>query len=234
MKTSVLLALCAACALAQPVKRFAGFGISTVGGNLGCVVTVGGRGAGWGHCPALQGNKLFVNGLEGREITPAEQEELKNYQAELATFRQELKAAMEQRRAELESRRAGGAVSSAAKPAKTPEPPKKPSFCSEQVTTQYIFDGCKVQNNVVYVGSTYARKLTDAEVEELKQFDKEMSVYQKSVSASLEQQLGELFGAAFSGQARVARPSAEPSAAAATAAAPVDAPKTPNFCTLIV
>lgn len=137
---------------------------------------------------------------------------------------------MEQRKAELEARRSGAAVSSAAQ-IKTPEPPKKPSFCSDQTTTQYIFDGCKVQNNVVYVGSTFARKLTEDEIEELKQFDKEMTVYQKSVSSSLEQQLGELFGAAFAGQARVNRPTAEP---APTSDAPVVAPKTPNFCTLIV
>lgn len=49
--------------------------MSTVGGNLGCVVT---------------GNKLFVNGLEGRELTGDEQEELAEYQQKLVTFRQEL------------------------------------------------------------------------------------------------------------------------------------------------
>lgn len=34
------------------------------------------------------------------------------------------------------------AVSSAVK---QPQPPKKPSFCSEKVVTQYVFDGCSVQ-----------------------------------------------------------------------------------------
>ncbi|CAD5210990.1 unnamed protein product [Bursaphelenchus okinawaensis] len=215
MKYVILLALCGL-ALSQPSKRFAGFGISTVGGNLGCVVT---------------GDKLFVNGLEGRELTDDEQSELKEYQVKLGAFREELRAVVEQRKADLEARRSGAAPASTSKPTANPEPPKKPSFCSEQTTTQYIFDGCKVQNNMVYVGSTFARKLSDSEIEELKQFDKEMTVYQKSVSANLEQQLGELFGAAFSGQTQIARATPEPVSTSATPAAP---PKTPNFCTLIV
>uniref|UniRef100_A0A1I7RQ36 Pepsin-I3 domain-containing protein n=2 Tax=Bursaphelenchus xylophilus TaxID=6326 RepID=A0A1I7RQ36_BURXY len=214
MKYLILLSFCGL-ALSQPVKRFAGFGISTVGGNLGCVVT---------------GNRLFVNGLEGRELTADEQKELTEYQGKLTTFREELRNVMEQRKAELEARRSGAAVSSA-KPIQTPEPPKKPSFCSEQTTTQYIFDGCKVQNNMVYVGSTFARKLTESEIEDLKQFDKEMTAYQKSVSASLESQLGELFGAAFAGQTQIARATPEP---VTTSSTPVAPPKTPNFCTLIV
>ena len=28
-----------------------------------------------------------------------------------------------------------------------PKAPPKPSFCSENITTQYVFDGCKVQVN---------------------------------------------------------------------------------------
>ncbi|KAI6184085.1 Proteinase inhibitor I33, aspin domain-containing protein [Aphelenchoides bicaudatus] len=197
MKTLILLCVTVAVVFGQPVKRFAGFGLSslsTVGGNLGCVVT---------------GNKLFVNGLEGRDLTSDEQEELKEYEGKLKTFRQELKQILEERRAELEERRRSGDRSSALEnqtARKTPEAPKKPSFCSEQATTQYIFDGCKVQNNNLYVGSTFARKLNDQEIEELKQFDKEMTVYQKSISSNLEQQLNDLFSGAFSGRTQASKP----------------------------
>jgi len=222
MKTPTLLCLVVAVACAQPVKRFAGFGLSslsTVGGNLGCVVT---------------GNKLFVNGLEGRDLTSDEQAELREYQQKLTTFRTELKQLLEERRSEAEERRRSGDRSALENQStqKTPQAPKKPSFCSEQATTQYIFDGCKVQNNVVYVGSSYARKLNEQEIEELKQFDKEMTVYQKSISSNLEQQLNDLFSGAFSGRSQTKQPSEK--AAAPTTSTPADPPKTPNFCTLIV
>jgi hypothetical protein len=222
MKTIVLLCLTVALTQAQPVKRFAGFGLSslsTVGGNLGCVVT---------------GNKLFVNGLEGRDLTSDEQNELKEYQQKLSTFRQELKKILEERRTEMEERRRSGdnkTPTEVQTTQKTPQAPKKPSFCSEAATTQYIFDGCKVQNNVVYVGSSYARKLNDQEIEDLKVFDKEMTVYQKSISSNLEQQLNDLFSGAFNGRAQSAKPT-EKSVTPTTAS--VEPPKTPNFCTLIV
>lgn len=206
---------------ANRAKRFAGFGLSslsTVGGNLGCVVT---------------GEKLFVNGLEGRDLTAEEKDELADYQQKLALFRDELKQAIAEQRAELEERRAGGQSVAPAEPRKKPQAPKKPSFCSEQATTQYIFDGCKVQNNVVYVGSTYARRLTDSEIDELKQFDKEMTAYQKTVTSSLEQQLSDIFSGALSGgRPQISRPAEKPASTPLTA--PAEAPKSPNFCTLIV
>ncbi|KAI6196923.1 Pepsin inhibitor Dit33 [Aphelenchoides besseyi] len=203
---------------AQPVKRFAGFGLgglSTIGGGVGCVVT---------------GNHLYVNGLEGRELTADEQQELRDYEQKLATVRKQIKSIVEERRRNGEA----GISNENLKNQKTPEAPKKPSFCSSEATTQYIFDGCKVQNNAVYVGNTYARKLTEPEIEELKQFDKEMSEYQKArfsfqqrFSATLESQLSELFG-----RSSISRGSEK--AVASTASTPVEPPKTPNFCTLIV
>jgi uncharacterized damage-inducible protein DinB len=94
-----------------------------VGGNLGCVVT---------------GNKLFINGLEGRDLSSDEQQELREYQEKLASFRQELKQVLEERRNELEERRRNGDRTGVENQTsqKTPQAPKKPSFCSEQATTQ--------------------------------------------------------------------------------------------------
>ncbi|KAI6172168.1 Pepsin inhibitor Dit33 [Aphelenchoides besseyi] len=210
MKLLFLLGLIVV-ANAQPVKRFAGFGLgglSTIGGGVGCVVT---------------GNHLYVNGLEGRELTADEQQELRDYEQKLAAVRKQIKSIVEERRRNGEA----GISNESLKNQKTPEAPKKPSFCSSEATTQYIFDGCKVQNNAVYVGNTYARKLTEPEIEELKQFDKEMSEYQKSVSATLESQLSELFG-----RSPISRGSEK--AVASAASTPAEPPKTPNFCTLIV
>lgn len=84
-----------------------------------------------------------------------------------------------------------------------PEPPQKPSFCSGDTTTQYIFDGCKVQvtasivyykytlkklfqNNKIYVGNQLARDLTDDEIDQLKKFDQQMTAYQSQINASLQ------------------------------------------------
>ncbi|KAI6242773.1 Aspartyl protease inhibitor [Aphelenchoides fujianensis] len=121
--------------------------------------------------------------------------EFNDYAKKLAAVREEIKQLVKERQAEaLERRRTGESAIAATTNQKTPEAPKKPSFCSAEATTQYIFDGCKVQNNAVFIGNTFARKLDATEIEELKQFDKEMSAYQKTVSASLESQLSELFG----------------------------------------
>lgn len=91
--------------------------------------------------------------MEGRELTADEQQELSDYQQKLKVFREELKKVLEERRNEVEERRRSGDRSAVESQAaqKTPQAPKKPSFCSEASTTQYIFDGCKVQNNIVYV-----------------------------------------------------------------------------------
>jgi hypothetical protein len=73
-----------------------------------------------------------------------EQTELAEYQSKLADFRKELKRILAERHAEAEERRRSGdnsAQSDNRNTQKTPQAPKKPSFCSEEATTQYIFDG---------------------------------------------------------------------------------------------
>lgn len=90
--------------------------------------------------------------MDGRTLTSDETEELREYQQKLTTFRQELKQLLEERRAEVEERRRSGDRSAVENKTeqKTPKAPTKPSFCSEQATTQYIFDGCKVQVTFPY------------------------------------------------------------------------------------
>ena len=259
-------ALCAlalvAFASAGPAKRFAGFGgvLSSVGGNLGCVVT---------------GNKLYINGLFEKNLTSGEQEEFSDYQQRLTTFKTEIRQAIAQRRQELlEQRRKNGengemitvdqsndesSASSSASNSSLPKPPEKPSFCQGDLTTQYIFDGCKVQvsyfhfwswifanriffqNNKVYVGQEYARDLTTDEIQKLQDFDKKMTAYQAQLSSSLQQQVKEIFGdqlAALFGNGRVnstlsASTPAPIESDATTTAAPIEAPDAPNFCTIV-
>uniref|UniRef100_A0AC34FFG6 Pepsin inhibitor-3-like repeated domain-containing protein n=1 Tax=Panagrolaimus sp. ES5 TaxID=591445 RepID=A0AC34FFG6_9BILA len=247
-------------ASANPAKRFAGFGnvLSSVGGNLGCVVT---------------GNRLFINGLFEKNLTSGEQEEFSDYEEKLQEFKKEIRQVIAQRRQELLDQRkqngsgqqqqqtgmlsmeesndeqqqpSSSALSSASSSSSNsnsslPKPPQKPSFCSGDTTTQYIFDGCKVQNGKVYVGSQYARDLTSDEQQRLQDFDKKMTAYQAQLSSSLQQQVKELFGdqlAQLFGSGRVnsssmATTPAPESDEATTAAAILEAPEAPNFCTIV-
>jgi hypothetical protein len=137
------------------------------------------------------------------------------------------------------------AQSSSNAPMKQPEPPKKPSFCSEKSTTQYVFDGCSVQGDNVYIGENFVRKLTDKEQQELERFDKQFTAYQKAVTNNFKQQVQDIFGKNFgslfeasssksSTEASAIEPSSESPSASSTAPQQLEAPKTPNFCTLIV
>uniref|UniRef100_A0AC34PY25 Pepsin inhibitor-3-like repeated domain-containing protein n=1 Tax=Panagrolaimus sp. JU765 TaxID=591449 RepID=A0AC34PY25_9BILA len=236
MKCVILLALLAV-AVAGPSKRFAGFGglsgaLSAVGGNLGCVVT---------------GDKLYINGLLEKELSNAEQEEFTQYQSRLAEFKKEIRQLIAERRQQaLESRKnEGGDMISLSSVENSnsslPKPPEKPSFCNANATTQYIFDGCKVQNNKVYVGSQYARDLTEDEIRQLQVFDEKMTAYQAQLTSSLQAQVKEIFGdqlaSLFGSAGRKGQKSTTPKPItdeAVTTAAPLEAPDAPSFCTIIV
>jgi hypothetical protein len=262
MKYFILCAMALiAIASCNPAKRFAGFGqiggvLSSVGGNLGCVVT---------------GNKLYINGLFEKNLTSGEQEEFSDYEQRLQEFKKEIRQVIAQRRQELlEQRRpnasgqqqsSGGMLSmengndetssssdavssvssSSSSNSSLPKPPQKPSFCSGDTTTQYIFDGCKVQNGKVYVGTQYARDLSTDEIQRLQDFDKKMTAYQAQLSSSLQQQVKELFGDQLaqlfgSGRVNSSMPATTASSVSdeeATTAAPLEAPEAPNFCTIV-
>uniref|UniRef100_A0A0N5AHM4 Pepsin-I3 domain-containing protein n=1 Tax=Syphacia muris TaxID=451379 RepID=A0A0N5AHM4_9BILA len=63
-----------------------------------------------------------------------------------------------------------------------PMRPVMPAFCTGKDTTLYIFAGCTVQNNKVYVGREYARTLTVEEQKNLEVFAKQMSSSNVAVS----------------------------------------------------
>jgi len=229
-------------------KRFSGFGtFSTVGGRIGCVVSENGPG----------NSSLFINSHFSHFLSDDEQQELSQYKEKLTTFKSDVKAFLEQRqqqalaaREQFQNRNAGrntrDSESNQTNPPPTsvalkqPEPPKKPSFCSEKATTQYVFDGCSVQGDNVYIGDNFVRKLTQQEQTELEQFDKQFTAYQKAITSNFKQQVEDIFGKHFGGLFETSSSktstdvsAVEPSSEAVTVA-PLEAPKTPNFCTLIV
>nr|AVA09664.1 putative effector protein [Heterodera avenae] len=250
----LFLAVCTLVALsaiidAEPptsrAKRFTSFGsLSTIGGRVGCVVSQ---------------NKLFINGHFTKDLSDDEQEELKQYQEQLDQFKTEVKNYLEERQKQFRNQvgRQGGAEAAPKESAqpKKPEPPKKPSFCSDKATTQYVFDGCSVQGDNVYIGDTFVRKLSQDEQKELAQFDQKFTAYQKAVTAGFRKQVEEMFGQHFGalfgasdlspsaggGAEAKAQQAAPPSSGAELAptaggengTAP-EAPKTPSFCTLLV
>jgi len=249
-----ILLVSASLSQANPSKRYSGFGVasvSTISSSLGCVVT---------------GPKLFINGIYTRDLNDTELQEVSTYKTNLDTFKENVKAYVEAQRKKMPSDRytlfgfsndednsvptSTQAPSAASATAATlPDPPKKPSFCSDNDTTQYIFDGCKIQGNKVYIGNTFARNLTSSEVQQLQNFDAQWTQYQAYVQSTIQKQVESLFGQKLSnmfmgskvgpssdtmsnsidgGSSTTTTPSTP-----TTTMAKVDTPVAPNFCTVV-
>jgi len=107
---------------------------------------------------------LYINSHFTKYLSEDEIQELDQYKEKLTQFKSDVKAFLEQRQKQaLEQRgqfgrqgqfgagaRGSGDAELEAKPttqppARQPEPPKKPSFCNDKATTQFVFDGCSVQ-----------------------------------------------------------------------------------------
>uniref|UniRef100_A0A0N5ARB0 Pepsin-I3 domain-containing protein n=1 Tax=Syphacia muris TaxID=451379 RepID=A0A0N5ARB0_9BILA len=203
----LLLSLTIAFCNANRAKRLSALRVASISGgdvlnfakigqSKGCVVT---------------GNKLYVNGIYLRELNLDEMDEVKVYQAEAAEYKkvyryicsksrlillrfiylQELQAAMLKQAESLED--ISSFFTGNIAKVKFPETPKKPSFCSEELTKQTILDGCVVQNNKVYIGSEYARDLNSEEIEQLNEYEKKMKVYEIAVSEQVKEVKTEFF-----------------------------------------
>ncbi|ETN81433.1 hypothetical protein RB195_018986 [Necator americanus] len=227
MKFFALLALCALAFAAPRDKRLAVSTITVTGGvglSTGCVVT---------------GNVLYANGFRIRELTSSEQQELNTYQNEVAEYKATLKQAIKEREESIRARLAGKKVKSVATANQEdlPKPPKKPSFCTPEDTTQFFFEGCMIQNNKIYVGNTFARDLTSSEISELKEFEKKFKVYQDYVQKQAEMQVNSLFGGSDFFSALFNGGDAKSTTTTLAPDLPEDAPEqppTPNFCTRII
>ncbi|XGW12990.1 hypothetical protein V3C99_013552 [Haemonchus contortus] len=225
MKLVVLCVLCGIAFAAPRQKRLTVGTISVtggVGGSTGCVVT---------------GNVLYANGFRLRELTSSEQQELVNYEKQVADYKEAVKKALKERQESLKARMAGKKEKAVTpKEEDLPKAPEKPSFCTEDDTTQFYFDGCMVQGNKVYVGNTFARDLDHNEIQELKEFEKKQTVYQEYVQKQIQQQVTNLFGGADFFSSFFNGASKDATTTTVAPALPDDAPEqppVPNFCTRI-
>ncbi|KAK6057274.1 pepsin inhibitor-3-like repeated domain protein [Cooperia oncophora] len=222
------IALCVLCGIAVAAPRQKRLTVGTiavsggVGGATGCVVT---------------GNTLYANGFRLRELTQAEEKELENYEQQVADYKEAVKKALKEHQESLKQRMAGKKEKAVSpKEEDLPKPPQKPSFCTEEDTTQFYFDGCMVQGNKVYVGTTYARDLDQNEIQELKEFEKKQTVYQDYVQKQIQQQVSNLFGSSDFFSSFFGGASEKATTTTVAPVLPDDAPeqpKVPNFCTRI-
>jgi len=131
-----------------------------MGYSVGCVVT---------------GRKLFSQGNYIRDIDDAEFDQMHKYKTDLADFQKQIEQAF----ANVDLPRP---INSTLPP--VPTRPSIPKFCTKPDTTLYIFSGCTVQNNKVYVGRGYARDLNEHEQEQLLVFAKQMLSHSKNATRS--------------------------------------------------
>lgn len=199
-----------------------GSGMEISGGKIGCVVSQ---------------DKLFINGLFIKDLNEDEQQELNIYKEEQKQFKEKVQQYLEQR--------FNASNEDEIEQLQKPDPPKKPSFCSEKATTQYVFDGCVVQGDNVYIGNNFVRKLSAEEQKKLVEFDQKFTSYQEAINNQIRQRVEETFGKTFgtlfspmlgsssnSKSNNTNQESAELSELKKTEIP--EQPKSPDFCTLII
>ncbi|KHN78498.1 Pepsin inhibitor Dit33 [Toxocara canis] len=170
----------------------------------GCVVT---------------GNQLFVNGYFVRNLSAEEMKEFDQYKDQLQSYKQSLNQISQNWQKQALSN--------------LPIPPKSPHFCSGNVTTQYVFDGCIVQDNKVYVGGNFARDLTPDEVSQLQNYAQQVDAYEQYLTSTVKQRVSSFFNSFDFGQQQQAN-STESTVPSTTTSAPVPVPVAPDFCTSIL
>ncbi|KAF7637140.1 hypothetical protein Mgra_00003529 [Meloidogyne graminicola] len=188
------------------VSGFSPFG----GGNFGCVVS---------------GGKLYINGRFTKNLSETESEEMDKYTKDLALFKESAKAFIEEQKQQQLS---------VDKKRQQPEPPKRPSFCSENATTQYVFDGCTVQGDYVYIGDKSVRKLNEQELEKLQQFKQEFNAYQEAIANKLKKQMEKLLATQLGDNEQTLNITNTNKEDEDTKSSALIEPKSPDFCTLII
>ena len=58
-------------------------------------------------------------------------------------------------------------------------------FIYFKARTQFLFNGCMVQGDSLYIGNNFVRKLTSNEQKELEQFNEELNEYQKALNEQI-------------------------------------------------
>uniref|UniRef100_A0A914CEU7 Pepsin inhibitor-3-like repeated domain-containing protein n=1 Tax=Acrobeloides nanus TaxID=290746 RepID=A0A914CEU7_9BILA len=154
---------------------------------------------GGGRC-IVTGTKLFINGIYDHDLSSSEQTEFQQYQTAFKTYQQQeaaYQAAIAKQHQSIwdkwgsqvgnwwNSVRHNNVSTTTQVPTTTitpPTAPSRPAFCNDNVTTQYYFNDCVIQNNKVYIGQTYARDLTSDEVNQLNTYNQQTQAYQEQLN----------------------------------------------------
>jgi len=214
----------------------------------------------------VSGNQLFAGHNLIRNLTEAEMDELRAYQNAMTEFNQHLTQMLEEQqrqwqenfermfggfrrriastgRNESDDQESSNPIAienpSTVRPKLRSQRPEMPSFCNETDETIHVFGDCVVKNNKLYIENKYARDLTPAEVDQLRQFDRNMSAYQAQLSQSFAQQFRNMFnlnrrgmfgGSSDSGEEHSSEVSTSTSTSTTTTEEPLTAPAQPQFC----
>ncbi|VDN53249.1 unnamed protein product [Dracunculus medinensis] len=122
-----------------------------MGGSYGCVVT---------------GDQLYSHGNYIRNLNNTEKNELMVYKKAINEFQEKIDDAFKNI----------GRVDNNGTLPPLPARPMMPSFCTGKDTVLYVFNGCFIQNNKVYIGHTFARDLSNQEINEMEEFSKRMTL----------------------------------------------------------
>jgi hypothetical protein len=152
-----------------------------------------------GTC-VVTGTKLFINGIYDHDLSSSEQTEFQQYQTAFKTYQQQeaaYQAAIAKQHQSIwdnwgsqighwwNSVRNNNVSTTTQVPTTTITPPiapSRPAFCNDNVTTQYYFNDCVIQNNKVYIGQMYARDLTSDEVNQLNTYNQQSQAYQEQLN----------------------------------------------------
>jgi len=206
----------------------------------------------------VSGNQLFAGHNLVRNLTDVEMEELGSYQNAMMEFNQHLTSMLEEQQRQWQEnfermfglrRRitypgsndtSDGQVStsvepSSVRPKSRMQRPQMPSFCNETDETIHIFGDCMVKNNKLYISNRYARDLTPSEMDQLQNFDKQMSAYQGQLSRNFANQFRNMFNLnrrGMFGDSSNSDESSEISTSTTTTTTeePLTAPALPQFC----
>ncbi|MFH4975852.1 hypothetical protein AB6A40_002561 [Gnathostoma spinigerum] len=160
----------------------------------------------------VTGTKLFVNGLYYGELTSADLNEYEKYKEAMTNYTAEVE--------EYNRRWPRVEIS------ELPRKPDTPSFCDENITTQYVFNGCTVQGFKVYVGQNYARDLTSEEKDQLRKYTEGLKKYEEYYQSLVQQRFSSFSCNGF----RCIEYHASSGKKSKNPLKPVPYPKTPDFC----
>ncbi|CAJ0955877.1 unnamed protein product, partial [Mesorhabditis belari] len=143
----------------------------------------------------VTGGKLFVNGIEDRTLNWSERHEFETYQTLKNNYVKLVKRAIEKQLNRMLRNKERGESKFEVQPLldERIKAPEKPSFCSDEVTTQYAFSGCIVQNNKVIINGAMVRELSSDEIKELKSYLAKLEEFKKWAEKTVEQKMNEAF-----------------------------------------